>query len=360
MEKTENNINKHKTELSNFDTKRVDLNHGAGGKRMDELISFITENIDLPEDDNYVVSPSEMDDSAVIKIHENNKQLVITTDSHTVHPTFFKGGNIGDLSIAGTVNDLTVMGAQPYYITLGMIIEEGFLFSNIKRIAQTIGNRAKECGVKIVAGDTKVMPRGMLDGIVTNTAGVGFLIRKNPIRDNNAKPGDKIIITGTIGDHGSSLIAMREGLELETDLKSDVAPFWPSFKNIISINGIHCMKDMTRGGFATATNEIAIKSSVCLKIERNKIPVKPESQAICDILGLEIMELSCEGRAIIIVDPEDAERTINELKTINISKNAAIVGEVTESPQGKVHIITEIGGTRILDKPYGEPIPRVC
>ena len=338
----------------------VDLAMNGGGKKMDALIKFISENLGSQTGSEDIISPAHMDDSAVIELKGDNNKIVITTDSHTVDPVFFTGGNIGDLSIAGTVNDLTVMGAEPKYLTIGMIIEEGYKFSDLKKIVQTIGKRARETGVRIVAGDTKVMPKGDLSNIILNTAGFGLLTREYPISDAKTKPGDKIILTGAIGDHGTSLMALREGMDFQTDLPSDVAPFWPAFREVVKNTGIHSMKDITRGGLASASNEIADKSGVCLVIDSEEVIIKPEANAICDILGLEIIEISCEGRAIMLVDPDEADNVIAELHRHELSKEAKVVGYAQEGPKGQVHIITDIGGKRILDKPYGEPIPRVC
>ena len=340
--------------------KTIELSHGGGGKRMDQLIRFIAENIGLEDRSEDIVGPSRTDDSAVIAWNSNSKSLVFTTDSHTVEPLFFRGGNIGDLAVAGTVNDLVVMGAKPLYMTLGMIIEEGFSFDDLAAISKTIGKRCCETGVRIVAGDTKVMPSGMLSEIVLNTAGIGTLVREEPIQDGNARPGDVIIVTGSIGDHGTSLMSLREGLRFDTDLASDVASLWPALEKVIADPRVHAMKDMTRGGFASAINEVAAKSQVALVVEEELIPVKPAAQAIADILGLEIMEVSCEGRALIIAEKDAEEDLLKELRKHNISRDAEIIGRVEKDPKGKVLVKTDIGGTRILDKPYGEPIPRVC
>lgn len=336
----------------------IEISHGGGGKRMDKLIRFLTSKIGISTLQEDIVGPNATDDSAVLAYSNDN--IVLTTDSHTVDPIFFRGGNIADLSICGTVNDLTVMGAKPKYLTLGLIIEEGYPTEKLGVLATTLGVRCREANVRIVAGDTKVMPRGMISEIVMNTAGVGSLIRDIPIQDSAASIGDSIILTAPIGVHGTSLMSLREGIEFETDLASDVSSFWPSFETIVKNEGVHAMKDLTRGGFAAGLSEIATKSNVCLEIEEIRIPIKQESQAICDMLGLEIMEISGEGCAVVIVDAAHAEELLKELQSHNISRDAVIVGTVKESPQGKVHVITEIGGTRILDKPYGEPIPRVC
>jgi hydrogenase expression/formation protein HypE len=338
--------------------KIIEISHGGGGKRMDQLISFLSSKIGIKTEAEDIVSPKATDDSAVLAYNENN--IVITTDSHTVDPIFFRGGNISDLSICGTINDLTVMGAMPKFLTLGLIIEEGFETEKLGILAETLGKRCRDANVRIVAGDTKVMPRGMLSEIVMNTAGVGTMMRNPPIEDSAAKVGDLVILTAPIGVHGTSLMSLREGIEFETDLPSDVASFWPSFEKIVLNEGVHAMKDLTRGGLAAGLSEIAIKSEICIEIEETLIPIREESQAICDMLGLEILEISGEGCAVLVVDPKAGQNILNELRSKDIGKNAVIVGKIKENPKGRVHVLTDIGGTRILDKPYGEPIPRVC
>lgn len=344
--------------MSNEIGKIIEISHGGGGKRMDQLISFLSAKIGIYAADEDIVSPKATDDSAILPYDSDN--IVMTTDSHTVDPIFFRGGNISDLSICGTVNDLTVMGAIPKYLTLGVIIEEGFETEKLGVLAETLGKRCREANVRIVAGDTKVMPRGMLSEIVMNTSGVGTLIRERPIMDSAAKPGDLVILTAPIGVHGTSLMSLREGIEFETDLPSDVASFWPSFEDIVTNEGVHAMKDLTRGGLAAGLSEIAIKSKICIEIEETLIPIREESQAICDMLGLEILEISGEGCAVLVVSPGAGEELLQQLRLKQISRNAVIVGTIKEDPKGRVHVLTDIGGTRILDKPYGEPIPRVC
>lgn len=336
----------------------IEISHGGGGKRMDQLIRFISSNIGIESTEMDIVGPTASDDSAVISYSENN--IVMTTDSHTVDPIFFRGGNIADLSVCGTVNDLTVMGAIPKFLTLGLIIEEGYKTEKLGELAKTLGERCREASVRIVAGDTKVMPRGMISEIVMNTAGVGSLVRESPIQDSEAQIGDVVILTAPIGVHGTSLMSLREGIEFDTDLSSDVASFWPAFENIVKNEAVHAMKDLTRGGLAAGLSEIATKSKVCLEINEVDVPIKEESQAICDILGLEIMEISAEGCAVMVVDERKSDEILLELHKHSISQNAIIVGRVKNNPKGRVYVITEIGGTRILDKPYGEPIPRVC
>ncbi len=336
---------------------KVDLSMGGGGKRMDQLIDLIGKSIRIHNEEEDIVGPLQMDDGAVITLPDKTKNIVLTTDSHTVDPIFFQGGNIGDLVIAGTVNDLTMMGAIPKYLTIGMIIEEGFLLEDLVKICKTIGEKARLAEVRIIAGDTKVMPKGTISNIVINSTGLGIITR-NPIQDSNAKVGDKIIITGEIGNHGASLIALREGMEFSTSLASDVKALWPELKDITINNSVHCMKDPTRGGLAAALTEIATKSNICIEIDELLLPFNPQAVPITDILGLDILEISCEGRAIIIVDSKHTFRILEQLQVID--KAACVIGTVIEEPKNKVIMKTEIGGTRILDKPYGEPIPRVC
>lgn len=338
---------------------KVDLSHGGGGKRMDQLIEFIGKHIGITDGEEDIVGPSQMDDSAVISLPPDNPMIVLTTDSHTVSPIFFQGGNIGDLIVSGTVNDLTVMGAVPKYLTIGMIIEEGYPIKDLQKICETIGIKSREAGVRIVAGDTKVMPKGGVSEIVVNTAGLGYLYR-TPIKDSNAEVGDVIILTGEIGNHGTSLMALREGMNFEITLESDVGNLWPFLKDVTQHPGVKCMKDPTRGGFATTLNEFASKSGVCLEIDEIKIPINQQAQAIADILGLEILGISSEGRAVLIVEEEYADEIMDLLRSKEISAGAQIIGRVIADPKGRVVVITDIGGTRILDKPYGEPIPRVC
>jgi hydrogenase expression/formation protein HypE len=338
----------------------VEISHGGGGKRMDTLIEFMLQCIHQRTSKNVVIGSSQGDDGAFLNFDHPIESIVMTTDSHTVSPLFFKGGNIGDLSIAGTINDVVVMGAEPKFFSLGVVIEEGFSMSELATIFETIGSRVEETGISIATGDTKVMPKGSMEGLVTNTTGIGVLVREQPLAITDAKVGDKIIISGTIGDHGASLMSQREGIDLDTDLNSDVSPFWPYFRDIVANPDVHVMKDLTRGGLASALNDIARASQVLLEIEEDLIPIRDETQAVCDILGLEVMEISSEGKAIIIVESNSAEGVLHELHRHELSRDAKIIGSVKANPKERVHVVTDIGGTRILDKPYGEPIPRVC
>jgi hydrogenase expression/formation protein HypE len=338
----------------------IDLSMNGGGKRMDLLIKFISDNIAITNDHNDIIGPQDADDSAVIQITANDPRIVITTDSHTIDPLRFRGGDIGKLAICGTTNDLVVMGCKPLYITLSMIIEEGFSSITLAEICKSIRKELEKTNIRVVAGDTKIMPKGTLSGMIINTAGFGILEIDKPWNDASAEAGDVIIVSGSIGDHGTSLMAMREGIDLDTDLPSDVASLWPEFEDLHKLKGIKAMKDITRGGLSSCLAEIAMKSDVNIEIEETKLPIKPEAQAICDILGLEIMEISCEGRVIIIVSADETSEVLDVLSKYPVTKDATIIGKVNEKPKGIVYVKTEIGGTRIMDKPYGEPIPRVC
>ena len=341
-----------------IEKKIIDLSYNGGGKQMDKLVEFISTEIGILSDQTDIVGPEAKDDSAVLPFYSNN--IVMTTDSHTVDPVFFQGGNIGDLAVCGTINDIVAMGAKPLYMTLGMVIEEGFTWDDLRVVCNTIGIRLREAGVRIVAGDTKVMPSGTISNIVLNTSCVGVLARDSPLSDSNAKIGDTVIITSEIGVHGTSLLALREGLKFETELESDVDHFWPYFENLIRIPGLHAMKDVTRGGLSSALNEIATKSKVCIEIIEENLPIKSESQAICDMLGLEIMEISGEGVYIIVCSSQSVSQILDILTSTPRLNSAAVIGFVKSSDIPQVHVKTKIGGTRLLDKPFGEPIPRVC
>jgi len=338
----------------------IELSHGGGGQRMDVLIKYILEIINQEVPDTVHFGSTEGDDGAMLELTGQSNKIVLSTDSHTVYPLFFRGGNLGDLSIVGTINDVVCMGAKPEFLTLGLIIEEGFAMDDLRKIVESMAARLKESGAIIVSGDTKVMPKGHLSGLVTNTAGYGRMVRDDPLSIANAREGDKIIISGPIGDHGASLMSLREGIDLDTDLLSDVIPFWPYMEEIIRDPRTHVVKDLTRGGLASAMSDIATASKKLLEIDEVAIPIRDSTQAVCDILGLEVMEISSEGKAVIFVAPEFEDECLKILHGTEFGRDAHSVGQVKSLPAGAVHIITEIGGTRLLAKPFGEPIPRVC
>jgi hydrogenase expression/formation protein HypE len=340
----------------------VQLSHGAGGVLQEELIEFITKNITL-KNVNKGIGVKELDDGATIPLEDYDKEIVVSADGHTVYPLFFPGGNLGILSTCGTVNDLLMMGATPLAMTSIVIIEEGLKFETLDKVINSFNFTAKEANVAIIAGDSKVMPKGTLSEMIMATTGIGIKSKKIKILDNNLQPGDKIIVTGSIGDHGTALLSSREGLNIQTDLISDVA-FLIDVKNSmqseIDANLIHAMKDPTRGGIAGALNEWATKSNVSILLEEEKIPIKKQVNAICDMLGLDPFTIACEGRALISVDASIAEQVVQKIRGTKNGKEAVIIGEVSKENPKKVFLKTIVGGTRFVDMPLGEPIPRIC
>ena len=339
----------------------VELDMGQGGKKMDLLLEFITSRIKTKRITEQGIGVESFDDGAIIPLPEKKIDLVITTDSFTVSPLFFRGGNIGTLAASGTINDLLMMGAKPIAITLALVIWEGLRFKDLGRIIDTIVEITESFDIGIVAGDTKVMPQNDTDeaGLIINTTGFGEIPLGKRITDSSIKPGDKIISTGTLGDHGFAMLVSREGIELETNLISDVAPL-PSIIYPILQNRIHAMKDPTRGGLAGVLSEWAEKSNVSIWLDESSLPISEDVQIISEIFGIDPLHVSCEGKAIIAVHPEDAVEVLEQLKTLKLGKNAVIIGEAKNSRPGKIFLKTKIGGHRILDKPVGEPIPRVC
>ena len=340
----------------------IRLAHGAGGVLQEELINFITRNITYKKIGKGI-GVEELDDGATIPLEDYDKEIVVTADGHTVSPIFFPGGNLGILAVCGTVNDLIMMGAQPLAITSIIIIEEGFSFDALEKVVNSFNFKAKEANIAIIAGDTKVMPRGTLNEIIMATTGVGIKDKNIKVLDSNLQIGDKIIITGTIADHGSALIGSREGLNIASNLISDVGiltEVYEVLKEDLAENVIHAMKDPTRGGIAGALNTWASKSNVSIELEENLIPIKKQANAICEMLGLDPFMIASEGRALISVDPKVAENVLEKIRSTQIGKGAAIIGEVKKENPKKVLLKTIVGGTRFVDMPLGEPIPRIC
>jgi hydrogenase expression/formation protein HypE len=295
-----------------------------------------------------------MDDGAVIPFC--GKNLVFTTDSHVVRPIFFPGGDIGRISVCGTINDLAMMGGKPIALSCGMIIEEGFEIDDLARIVASMDEALGEAGANLVTGDTKVMERGALDGIVINTAGIG--IAKTIVRDNGLVPGDVIIVSGTLGDHGIAIMAHREGFDLGEQIKSDVAPLWGMMEKALDAGTIHAMKDPTRGGFASAINEMARKSGAGIRIQEEKLPIQKSVRSAAGMLGIDPLEVANEGKVVMGVPPSSADAILAALHSHKYGKNAAVVGRVTNG----AHVIMEtaIGGERFIEPPMGDPVPRVC
>ncbi len=336
---------------------RIGLKHGAGGRAMRALIEelFLDGFAEAPEDG---IGLSAMDDGAALRV--GDRWLVITTDSHVVHPVFFPGGDIGRLAVAGTVNDLAMMGAtQVLALTCAVILEEGFARSDLERIQASIRSTCREAGAVIVTGDTKVMGRGELDGIVLNTTGIGLTDRVVP--DSGLRPGDRILVTGTMGDHGFAIMALRKGLELEGDLRSDVAPLNDLVACALTAGGsaVTAMKDPTRGGLSSALHEMADKSGVGIVLDERSVPVSQVVGAAADLLGIDPLHIANEGKAVLGVRAEAADRVLAALRAHALGENAAIVGECIGEHAGAVILDTGVG-RRLLSEPEGEPLPRIC
>ena len=336
---------------------RIAMRHGGGGRAMRTLIEevFMRGADDIPVDG---VGLSAMDDGAAIRI--GDQYLVVTTDSHVIHPLFFPGGDIGMLSIAGTVNDLSMMGAtQLLGLTCGVILEEGLERDILERVQASMQATCREVGVPILTGDTKVMGKGEIDSLVINTTGVA--LTRRIVRDNGLQVGDRIIVTGTVGDHGLAVMALRNKLELEGDLRSDVAPLFDLVQKVLAAGGdsVVAMKDPTRGGVASALHEMAGKAGVGILISEQAVPVSEAARAAGELLGIDPLHVANEGKALIGVRPEAADRVLAALKAHPLGRNAAIIGTAIAEPKGKLVLDTGFG-KRLLAEPEGEPLPRIC
>jgi hydrogenase expression/formation protein HypE len=288
-------------------------------------------------------------------------KLAFTTDSFVVKPVFFPGGDIGKLAVCGTVNDLAVSGAVPLYLSLSFIIEEGFLVEDLEKIVKSIKKWAGKAGVKIVTGDTKVVQKGEADGVFINTSGVGKIIPSRKLGVEFIRPGDKILVTGTIGDHGVSILSSRKALEFDSPISSDAAPLNGMLELLVKeLKGVRFMRDPTRGGLATLLNEVAEGSGLGIHIEENAIPVADGVRGACEFLGLDPMYLANEGKAVVIIDPDTAKKAVSIIKKSEYGRNAAVIGEVTRDNKGKVSLRTKFGVTRIVDMLTSEQLPRIC
>ena len=334
-------------------TDTILLDHGSGGKLSHRLITDLV----LPLFDNPILSP--LHDGAVLDI--DGQRLAFSTDTFVVDPIFFPGGSIGDLAVNGTVNDLAMCGAIPQYLSAGLILEEGFSIKDLQRILNDIRIAAEKAGVIIVTGDTKVVPKGAVDKIFVNTSGIGKIPHGVDISSRNARPGDKIILSGTMGDHGVAVLTQREGMTFDAPVKSDTAALNHMVARMLSVsNDIHVLRDPTRGGVGTALNEIAGKSGVGIKIYEEKIPLKDVVVGICELLGFDPIYIANEGKLIAFVDPQHAEKILATIKEDEFGKDACIIGEVIPDHPGRVIMETRIGGIRIVDMLTGEQLPRIC
>ncbi|WP_299981134.1 hydrogenase expression/formation protein HypE [Desulfobacula sp.] len=332
---------------------KILLDHGSGGKASHSMFSDMI----LPLFENFELS--KQDDGATLDVEGTT--LAFSTDSYVVDPIFFPGGNIGDLAVNGTINDISMCGATPKYISVGLIIEEGLPIKDFKLILETMATAAKKAGVKIVTGDTKVVPKGKADKIFINTSGIGVISPNVNVSGSNAKPGDKIIVSGTIADHGITILSSREGLKFDSDIKTDSAPLNKMVQSIIQSNcDIHVLRDPTRGGLGTTLNEIASQSNVGIKIDEQSLPIRGPVQGICELLGFDPLYVANEGKLIAFVPQKDAQKTLEIIQRDEFGKDAVIIGEVTSEDSGKVFLKTTIGGLRIIDMLTGEQFPRIC
>lgn len=335
------------------DYPNVLLAHGGGGRLMHQLI----EKMFVPAFNNTLLESRH--DGAVFN-WESGK-LAFTTDSYVVQPLFFPGGDIGTLSIYGTVNDLAMCGAQPLYLSAGFILEEGLPMETLWRVVQSLQRAATHANVQLVTGDTKVVDRGKGDGIFINTAGIGVITHDLVISPASVKPGDLVLVNGDLGRHGIAIMAMREGLAFESTIESDCAPLADLVQTLLTANiEIHCLRDLTRGGLASALNEIAETARLQINLEEKNIPVREDVHGACEILGLDPLYIANEGRFIAFVPPAEAERALRVMRAHPLGEGACIIGEVKKESSGLVTMTSVIGANRIVDMLSGEQLPRIC
>lgn len=332
-------------------TGHITLAHGNGGRYMRELISEVfARHLSNPELDINA-------DAATIELPDG--KILFTTDGFIVQPLEFPGGNIGTLAVHGTCNDLAVCGADPLYLTLNAFIEEGMAFEQLDRLVKSIATTARECGVRIVAGDTKVLPRGEGSGVYFATAGVGVCQPDISIKLSNIKPNDHILVSGPVGDHGVAVMLAREAFGMRGDLKSDAASVLPLTQAIRQHPGLHFMRDPTRGGVVTVCHEIALATDFQINLHGPSIPVREPVEAVCEILGYDPLYLACEGRVVAVVDPSAADEILGIWKNIPDGEMAADIGTISQGA-ARVQMKTELGGTRILEELEDDPLPRIC
>lgn len=333
---------------------RIIMGHGSGGKMSHDLVNKIF----MPVFDNPSLRAA--DDAGVVEISPTNR-LAISTDSHVVTPLFFPGGDIGRLAVCGTVNDVAMVGANPLWLTAGFILEEGLELTILERVVASMCQAAQEAGVLIIAGDTKVVQRGKADGLYINTAGVGLIPSGYHISGANAQPGDLIILSGPIGNHGIAVLEARQEMGFTTNVVSDVAPLNHLVQTMLDTSQrIHVLRDPTRGGLATTLNEIAHQSQRGILIHETELPVDAAVNAACEILGFDPMYIANEGKLIAIVHPDDIQKVLTKMRNTKYGEEAVIIGEVLPEPAGRVLLKTTLGSTRIVDIPSGELLPRIC
>ncbi|HTT55419.1 MAG TPA: hydrogenase expression/formation protein HypE [Streptosporangiaceae bacterium] len=332
---------------------RITMSHGSGGKATRTLV----EAVFVDAFSNVLLEP--LEDAA--QLHLNGSRVALTTDSYVVSPLFFPGGDIGDLAVNGTVNDLAVSGATPLYLSAGFILEEGFAVADLTRIVASMKTAAETAGVQVVTGDTKVVQRGKADGCYINTAGIGVVEHDVSLGVANAQPGDAIIVSGPIGEHGVTIMLARGELDIEADIASDTAPLNGLIADLLSATtGVRALRDATRGGVATILNEVASSAGVGVQVNEDAIPVSAVVRGASELLGIDPMYVACEGRLVAVVAPEEASRALAAMRAHPLGTAAAVIGEVTAEPPGIVLLKTAFGGTRIVDLLVGDPLPRIC
>jgi hydrogenase expression/formation protein HypE len=337
--------------------KQVTLAHGAGGKSTHALV----ETLFLKELRNPLLEP--LADSAVFSAaNGTGPRLAFSTDSFVVKPLFFPGGDIGELAVNGTVNDLAMAGATPLLLSAGFIVEEGFATGDLQRIAASMASAARQAGVQIAAGDTKVVERGKGDGVYLNTAGVGVLDHDVELGPERIQPGDRVLVSGTLGDHGMAIMIARGELALEVDLESDTAPLHELAAAALDAagDGLRCLRDPTRGGLATVLNELALSAEAAIVLDETALPIRPDVNGACEILGIDPLYVANEGKLAAVVAPDAADAALAALRSHPLGRDAAIVGEVRQDPPGMVLLETAFGGSRVVDMLAGDPLPRIC
>ncbi|HEY0281982.1 MAG TPA: hydrogenase expression/formation protein HypE [Rhizomicrobium sp.] len=333
---------------------RVDLSHGSGGRAMSQLIADIFHQA---LDNEWLRRGNDQSAFDVA-----GSRMVMTTDGYVVTPIFFPGGDIGSLAVHGTINDVAMAGAQPLFLSAGFIIEEGFALADLKRIAGSMGEAARAAGVPVITGDTKVVERGKADGVFVTTTGVGIVPDGLDLSADKARPGDRVILSGSIGDHGVAVMSKRQNLTFETAIVSDSAPLHRLVAAMVEAGGqaLRVMRDPTRGGLAATLNELAHQSNIGFRLAEDAIPVKPEVTAACDLLGLDPLYVANEGKLVAVVAPEAAEKVLAAMRTHPQGRDAAIIGEAVADERNFVQMKTGFGGYRIIDWLSGEQLPRIC
>jgi hydrogenase expression/formation protein HypE len=332
---------------------RIMLAHGSGGTMMRELI----ESVFIAGFEESALA--RLDDAAAMPFP--GTRLAFSTDTYVVHPLFFPGGDIGRLAVCGTVNDVATSGATPLYLSVGFILEEGMLIADLERILVSMRDAALEAGVHIVTGDTKVVEKGHGDGCFINTAGVGVLAEGVDLSGAYCQPGDKVLLSGTLGDHGIAIVSTREGLEFSTDIETDAAPLNALVTaTLAAAPNVRCFRDPTRGGLSSALNELAAASGVSITVDETAVPVRPQVRGASEMLGYDVFQVANEGKMVAVVPADEAEAALAAMRVAPYGSEAAIIGEVAEGPGGKVYVKTAFGATRIMDMLVGEQLPRIC